>query len=306
MIKSLLCLILSFVLGLSSCSNSNKTADVIALNFPSYDAARAILKDEASLQLLLPPGSEIHHYEPTAKDMIAISNAKLVIYTGGESDSWVENILESIDSEVRTFRLIDAVELVEMEEKEGMSIKEDGHGHHHEMDEHVWTSPINEISIVKALALELESIYPDKVSILEANANEYIGEIEMLDTEIRSVVDSSRHNTLIFGSRFPLRYFVDEYGLDYFAAFPGCSEQTEPSASTIAFLIDKAKELGIGYVLDIEFGSPMIVKTIAGETNAETRIFNSMHNVSARDFEAGETYVSLMRRNLEILKEVLN
>ena len=293
------------VLFFSSCSVENKSADIIALNFPSYDAVRAIVQDEESIQLLLPPGSEIHHYEPTAKDMIAISNARLVIYTGGESDSWVDNILESIDKDVRTFKLIDVVELVEMEEKEGMSIKEE-HDHHHELDEHVWTSPINEISIIKALEQELEMIYPDKALSFQSNANAYIEELEVLDAEFRNVVESAKHDTLIFGSRFPLRYFVEEYGLDYYAAFPGCSEQTEPSASTVAFLIDKSRELGIGYILDIEFGSPMIVKTIAGETNAETRIFNSMHNVSAKDFESGETYVTLMRRNLDVLREVLN
>lgn len=293
----------------SSCTKESVDSKIIALNFPSYDAVRAIMGDVDELTLLLPPGAETHHYEPTAKDMIMLSNASLVIYTGGESDSWVDDVLESLDKSVRTFKLIDQVDVIELEEKEGMTVEEEHeheHAHGEEIDEHVWTSPKNEIAIINSLQSVLSDIYPERSDEFEKNAREYISELEALDRDFESVIESAEKNTLIFGSRFPLGYFVSEYSLDYYAAFPGCSEQTEPSASTVAFLIKKARELDIHYILDIEFGSPLIVKTIAEETDSETRVFNSMHNISEKDFNNGETYITLMRKNLEVIREVLN
>lgn len=295
--------IISIVLFLS-CDSQERYYDIVAIDFPSYDSVRALLGDSEDIKLLLPPGSESHHYEPTPKDMIALSEAKLVVYTGGESERWVDSILSTLDTPVASFRLIDQVEVVEEENKAGMAVK-NSHDHG-DIDEHVWTSPINEIAIIDNIADVLISIYPERKDDLNENRNDYIAKLKELDSEIRDIVASSKYDTLIFGSRFPFRYFVEEYGLDYYAAFPGCAEESEPSAKTIAFLIDKIKEMGVGYVLDIEFGSPLIVSAIAEEAGVESLVFNSMHNISTRDFIAGENYISIMKKNIEVLKEVLN
>ena len=302
--RKLLILLLVFPL-LVACANKDTGKDIIAIDFPSFDAVRVVMGGDDNVSMLLPPGSESHHYEPTPKDMIALSNAKLVVYAGGESDAWVDTILSSLDKNVQTFKLIDQVKLYKEEKKEGMTVDEKEEDED-EIDEHVWTSPINEIEIVENLARTLIDIYPEKKSELQSNCDSFVKDLKTLDEDFRSVVASSKYKTLVFGSRFPLRYFVEEYGLDYYAAFPGCAEETEPSAKTIAFLIGKIKELGIGYVLDIEFGSPLVASTIASESGAKVRTFNSMHNLTSDSFRAGDNYITIMRKNLEVLKEVLN
>ena len=299
-------LILLLVLPLLvACANKDTGKDIIAIDFPSFDAVRAVMGGIDNVSMLLPPGSESHHYEPTPKDMIALSNAKLVVYAGGESDAWVDTILSSLDKNVQTFKLIDQVKLYKEEKKEGMTVDEEEEDED-EIDEHVWTSPINEMNIVENLTRTLIDIYPEKKDELQANCDSFVKDLKTLDEDFRSVVASSKYKTLVFGSRFPLRYFVEEYGLDYYAAFPGCAEETEPSAKTIAFLIGKIKELGIGYVLDIEFGSPLVASTIASESGAKVRTFNSMHNLTSDSFRSGDNYITIMRKNLEVLKEVLN
>ena len=168
---------------------------------------------------------------------------------------------------------------------------EDDHeaGHSHTIDEHVWTSPVNEMTIIHNLASLLETINPEEAVSYEANAEEYIGKIEGLDHKIREVVDNAPRRTLIFASRFPLLYFVREYDLDYYAAFPGCAEETEPSAKTVAFLIDKAEELDVPCILNIELSSDMIARVIASEAGCGIRTFNTLHNVTAADFHQGKT-----------------
>ena len=182
----------------------------------------------------------------------------------------------------------------------------EGHEHdQHEIDEHVWTSPVNEMTIIRNLASLLEIINPEEAVSYEANAEEYIGKIEALDYEIREIVDNAPRRTLIFASRFPLLYFVREYDLDYYAAFPGCAEETEPSAKTVAFLIDKAEELDVPCILNIELSSDMIARVIASEAGCGIRTFNTLHNVTAADFHQGKTYIDLMGENLDVLGEAL-
>jgi len=308
--RRLFCLSLAILLILLSCARTNTKENnqkIIAIDFPSYDAARAVLGSSDDLVLLLPPGTESHHYEPTPKDMIEISNASLVIYTGGESDSWVDKILDSLDKDVPTFKLVNQVELLDEEEKEGMSInKHESHDEDEEIDEHVWTSVINEIKIIEGLVDTLSSINNDSSELFKANGDKYTERLKELDSEIRDVIASSKHRTLVFASRFPFRYFTEEYGLDYYAAFPGCAEETEPSASTVAFLIKKLKQLKLGYVLDIEFGSPLIATVIASESGVEVRKINSMHNITMEQFTSGANYISIMEENINVLREVLN
>ena len=277
---------------------------IIAADFPSYDAARAVLGGTDGLEMLIPPGVESHSYDPTPRDAVRIAQCDLVIYTGGPSDEWLSSMLEATDDPPQTFVLTEQVPLLYAEEKEGM--EEDHHHHESELDEHVWTSPANEIVIINNLAAALSSIEPEGKERFMENAGSYISRIARCESEIREIVRNAERNTLIFASRFPLLYFVREYGLDYFAAFPGCAEESEPSARTVAFLIDKARELGVPAVLTVEFSSPMIASVIADEAGCSVREFSTLHAVTAADFLSGKDYVDFMEGNAEILREVLN
>ena len=281
----------------------DKGLSIVAVNFPSYDAARAVLGNTEGLVMLLPPGTESHSYDPTPKDMVRIADSDLIIYTGGHSDAWVDSILSSLSSPPRAFRLMEQVPLLSEERTEGM--EDDGHGHHEGSDEHVWTSPVNEEAIVSSLADAISAIEPERSEEMHGNAEAYIASLEALDGEIRKIVEESPIDTLIFASRFPLLYFVKEYGIRYYAAFPGCAEETEPSARTVAFLIDKAKELGVPCILNIEMSSDLIARTIAEEAGVPVYTFSSLHNVTAREFASGETYITIMERNADILREAL-
>ena len=284
---------------------SASSFSVVAVDFPSYDAARAVLGGTDGLTMLLPPGVESHSYDPTAKDMVRIAEASLVVYTGGPSESWVNTLLSSLSDPPELFSLMEQVDTLQEERKEGM---DEGSGHRHdhaEADEHVWTSPVNEMVIIRNLADTVSSLDEERREHYEANALSYISCLEEIDREIRAVVDSAPLKTLIFASRFPLVYFVREYGLDYYAAFPGCAEESEPSARTVAFLIDKARELDVPCILNVEMSSDLIARTIAEETGVPVREFSSLHNVSALDFAGGADYLSVMERNIEVLKEAL-
>ena len=300
------------LLCLSSChvegGEDDGSLSVVAVDFPSYDACRAVLGSTDGLVMLLPPGTESHSYDPTARDMVRLSEADLVVLTGGPSDEWVEALISTLDAPPVLFRLVDQVSLLEEERREGMEEEEEhGHSHDHDfqMDEHVWTSPSNEIAIIRGLSATLSSIDPEHEERYEACSAKYIAELESLDEEFRAIVEEAPLHTLIFASRFPLLYFVREYGLDYYAAFPGCAEESEPSARTVAFLIDKARELDVPCVLNIELSSELLARTIAEEAGVPVRTFYSMHNASALDFAQGATYVSIMERNIDVLKEAL-
>lgn len=301
--------LLFILLILISCSAEDTAEEfsVVAVDFPSFDAARAILGGDDNLTMLLPPGTESHSYDPTPRDMVRLSESDLVIYTGGPSDAWVDSILSSLENPPASFVLTKQVELLSEEKKEGMEADEhEGHEHdQHEIDEHVWTSPVNEMTIIRNLASLLETINPEEAVSYEANALEYIDKIGALDHEIREIVDNAPRRTLIFASRFPLLYFVREYDLDYYAGFPGCAEETEPSAKTVAFLIDKAEELNVPCILNIELSSDMIARVIASEAGCGIRTFNTLHNVTAADFHQGKTYIDLMGENLDVLREAL-
>ena len=286
----------------SGCTEDDSSYFAVAADFPSYDALRAVTGSEENILMLLPPGVESHGYEPTAKDMIAIADASVVVYTGGHSEVWVDRILSSVSDPPAVFRLVDQVELLSEEHREGMEAEEHDHG----VDEHVWTSVPNEITIIGNLASMLSAVDPENAETYRSNAEEYIEKLKELDERIRKTVASSRLDTMIFASRFPLLYFAREYGLEYYAAFPGCAEETEPSARTIAFLIGKARELGVRDVLNIELSSSLIARTIAEEAGCGVLVFNSMHNITRGDFAQGETYITLMERNIEVLEEVLS
>lgn len=276
-------LVVAFIsFSFSGCkSNSSSSNDagnksklsIVSTIFPGYDFAKQVCGNDASVTLLLPPGSESHTYEPSAQDIIKIQNCDLFIYVGGESDTWVEKILSSLSKPIKTIKMIDCVTALEEELKEGMEGENDSD--EKEYDEHVWTSPVNAAKIVKAITDSLCEIKDENAQQFKVNSAAYTEKINNLDAEFKNFFSTVKNKTLIFGDRFPLRYFVDEYGLDYYAAFPGCSEDTEPSAKTVAFLIDKVKELNVSTVFYIEFSSHKIADSIAQSTGTKTAQFNT-------------------------------
>lgn len=282
---------------------------VVTTIFPQYDFVRELAGDRVDLKMLLKPGEESHSYEPTPKDIIDIQNCDLFIYVGGENDAWVEDILESMDNRGRRdLRLVDCVDTVEEEHVKGM--KEERHvgteeAHEGELDEHVWTSPKNAERIVEKLSELLGEADPEYAEEYRKKAQAYEGKLKNLDLQFQKVVEESPGHTLLFGDRFPFRYFTKEYGLDYYAAFPGCASDTEPSASTMAFLINKVKEDKIPVVLKMELSNDQIAKAVAEATGARVKVFYSCHNITAEQFKEHVTYLDMMEKNVETLKEAL-
>lgn len=321
--------ILTYAAGMSGCSSHMEEGNtqngeesgrisVVTTIFPPYDFVREIAGEYAELKMLLKPGEESHSYEPTPQDIISIRNCDVFIYVGGENDAWVEDILCSLPDDGRiTLRLTDCVETVEEEHVEGMK-EAPGHIHEeeaeeaeethsvHEIDEHVWTSPVNAALITEQIKNILIKADPEHEQFYSENAAKYKDKLAALDEQFRQVTENAQRNILIFGDRFPFRYFADEYDLMYFAAFPGCAGDTEPSAATMAFLIDKVKQEDVPAVLKMELSNDNIAEAIAEATETEVKVFYSCHNLSADDFEKGETYLSMMEKNVETLKEVLN
>ena len=285
---------------------SSEKLSIVATNFPCYDFARSIIKDSKSvnLKMLLKPGVESHDFEPTPQDIIDIKNSDIFIYVGGESDEWLEDILDDVDKKkTKVIKLLDLVDVSFEEYVEGM---EEEYDDEKEYDEHVWTSLINTIKIIDKLKDEIIKIDSSNKIEYEKRASEYIDRLYKIDAEIRDIIDKSKRKEIIFGDRFPLLYFVKEYGLTYYAAFPGCSSETEASAKTISFLIDKVKDDKIPVVFHIELSSSKIAKTIANETGAKVLEFNSAHNISQEDFDDGKTYLDIMEDNVRALKIALN
>lgn len=312
----LMCLFLLF--PFCACAEES-TLDILATNFPCFDFARVVSAGNADVHMLLPPGSESHSYEPSPQDIIAIQNSDLFLYTGGESDTWIESILASMgDNAPRTFRLSDHVALLESETTASMEHAHDHNhdectieehhtdSHQHEMDEHVWTSPKNVMLITEALKETLCSMDPANASVYVSAAEAYQQELAVLDRAFEEIVAAGSRDLLIFGDRFPLRYFAAAYGLSYDAAFPGCSEDSEPSVRTVISLVDTVRAKKIPVVFYIEFSSRRTADILAEETGAKPLLFHSCHNVSSEEIEAGASYLTLMWHNTEVLKEALN
>lgn len=295
---------------------------VVTTNFPPYDFVRELGGDKVSVRMLLSPGEEVHTYEPTPQDIIAISECDLFIYTGGESDAWVEDVLGSIaDPDLTVLRMMDCVELYAEEAVEGMQAVSHGHdhdeedctGHDHghgheavEYDEHVWTSPANAMAICAAITEALSAHDSENKAFYASMLESYLAQLAALDADLRDAVATGKRSTIVFSDRFPARYFAEEYGLTYFAAFPGCASQSEASARTVAFLIDKVRIEDIPAVFTIEFSNGKMADTICAETDAAALQFHSCHNVTKDEFESGVSYLSLMRQNAGNLRIALN
>lgn len=330
----------------------NDKLQVVTTIFPAYDFARQVGGEHAQVTMLLSPGEELHSYEPSPKDIIAIEQCDVFIYVGGESDTWVDDILESIDTaETTIISMMDIVEALTEETVEGMDtggiwgghshIHDEGgseHGHdedgdaidhnhdedetceidhdhdehsdenghdHAEYDEHVWISPANAKLIVERITGEFVKHDPDNEQAYRDNEAAYVAELESLARELLSVRENAVRTTIIVGDRFPYRYLAEFMDLDYYAAFPGCAEETEPSARTVAFLIDKVKEEQIPVVFHGEFSSHLMAQRVGEEAGAEPMLLHSCHNVTKAEFEAGVTYLDLMWANAENLRSAL-
>ncbi|MEE1056843.1 MAG: metal ABC transporter substrate-binding protein [Acutalibacteraceae bacterium] len=313
-ISFLLVVAMLFTLVLTGCNKAeeelNGKINVVSTIFPQYDFSRQIAGDNANLKMLIPPAGESHTYEPTPQDIISIENSDVFLYIGGENDKWVDDIMDGIDTnKTKVVKLMDCVNTVEEEIIEGMQEHTEEHEEYdeaHNKDEHIWTSPINAISMVNTICDAMCNADEKNSDVYKENAKKYISQLEELDNKFRNVVDNTQNNELVFGDRFPLRYFTDEYGLKYYAAFPGCSSETEPSAATIAFLTDKVKEDKIPVILKIELSNGVVANTIAEETNTEVMTFYSCHNLTKEQFENGETYLSMMTENITTLKKALS
>jgi len=284
--------------------------NIITTIFPIYDFARTVAGDHADVSMLLPPGAESHTYEPTPRDILKIQNADLFIYIGGESDMWVDQILSSLgDKKPRTLVLIHSVNALPEEVVPGMQAEEESptSGEAEVVyDEHIWTSPLNAIKMVDAITVALSELDPAHAADFENNRAALDQKFQELDQTFRDIKTAKRRKTIIVGDRFPFRYLTEEYGLEYYAAFPGCSAEVEPSASTVAFLIEKVKAEKIPIVFYIEFSTHKIADAIADATGAKTMLLHSAHNVSQEDIDSGITYLNIMSENAEKLREALN
>ena len=290
---------------------------VVTTIFPAYDWVRAILGDKADnaeVTMLLDNGVDLHSYQPTADDIIKISDCDLFIYVGGESDGWVEDALkEATNKDMQVINLLDVLgeQVKEEEVVEGMEAEEEEAEDEDEpeYDEHVWLSLKNAETLCNAITDALETIDPANKDAYAANAAAYLEKLAALDGEYQTVVDNAARKTVLFGDRFPFRYLVDDYGLNYYAAFVGCSAETEASFETISFLSGKVDELGLPCVLTIEGAQHKIAETIVqntAEKNQSILTLDSMQSTTSTDVANGTTYLSVMERNLDVLKQALN
>ncbi len=278
----------------------------VASAFPEYDLLRTVGGDRVEAALLLKPGMEAHSYEPTPQDILAIRASKLFVYGGGESDVWADRLLESGDlGDTKVLALMDHALLRHEETLEYMTVEE-AEAEGDEYDEHVWTSPKNMLILTKAMQDALTELDPAGAEEYRANAESYAAKLQALDTQLRELAQNSKRTLLVFGDRFPFLYLTREYGFDYAAAFPGCSGETDANPATVARLIDTVTEEGIPVVFKCDLSAGKLADTIAEATGAKVLTLWSAHTVSKTDFEAGETYLSLMERNLLALREALN
>lgn len=305
---------------------------IVTTIFPEYDWTREILGDQserAEVTMLLDNGVDLHSYQPTADDLIKIAECDLFIYVGGESDGWVESALASTSNPDRAvINLIDTLgDSVKLEEVvEGMQETEHDHEedeeHAHdadeehtdadeqeaETDEHVWLSLRNAQAVCQKIAEKLGEIDPEHEQAYTDNALAYIDKLVALDAKYQAAVDAANKKTLVFGDRFPFRYLTEDYGLNYYAAFAGCSAETEASFETIRFLAEKTDALGLSHVLTIENPNHKIAETVVANTsgkNQQVLSMDSMQSVTSKDVAAGATYLSIMEHNLEVLTQAL-
>lgn len=309
---------------MTSCAADEKVDDdsisIVTTIFPEYDWVVNVLGEnpaDAEVTMLLDSGVDLHSFQPTAEDIMKIATCDLFIYVGGESDEWVEDALaEAVNEDMIVINLLDVlgdevkveevVEGMEAEEEEEAECEEEEEV---EYDEHVWLSLNNAATLVESIEEAIATIDADNADLYRQNADAYIAELNALDAEYQQVVSDAAFDTLLFGDRFPFRYLTDDYGLNYYAAFVGCSAETEASFETIAFLASKVDELGLTSIMTIEGADHSIAVAISENTSAhnqEILTLDSMQSTTADDVANGASYLSIMRNNLDVLSSALN
>ena len=310
--KKIFSLILVLVLSVSSlfalygCNNANENMGdesgkikIVTTIFPYYDFARNIAGDKAEVKMLLSPGNEPHSYDPSPSDIVAIENCDIFIYNGGESDEWVDGVLESLqNSDLRVLKMMDYVDALNEQETD--------HTSGEELDEHIWTSIRNAQKLSNIISETLQDIDAQNSDYYSDNELIYTQLLSNIDNQFESIVENSSRKTIVFGDRFPFLYFVSDYGLNYECAFPGCSSETEPSIATVRRLIDLVKDESIPVVFYLEFSNGKTADLIAEDTGAKTLEFCSCHNVTKEQFESGISYIALMQQNAKNLEEALS
>ena len=318
--KRLFALLLALTLAVSlvGCGPRQRAEDgklqVVCTVFPYYDFARQIGGDGVDVTLLVAAGKETHSFEPTPLDVITLSEADVFLYNGGESESWVEDILSAAGENIAvTLPLMPQVSALAEEWAEGMEGSHDDNDHDHEdhdsdeveYDEHVWTSPVLAKTLCQAICDALCRADPAHQEDYQSRLTDYLAQLDQLDEAFRGTVAAGQRRLLVFGDRFPLLYFCKEYALDYRAAFHGCASDTEPSLATLKYLIDKVEEEHIPVVYTIELSSQKVAQAIAETTGAKVLTFHSCQTVSRAEFDGGATYLSLMEQNVQALREGL-
>ena len=299
---------------------------IVTTIFPEYDWVKAVLGDQADhadITMLLDNGVDLHSYQPTADDIVKISDCDLFLYVGGESEGWVEdalknatnkdmkvvNLLEVLGDKVKNEEVVEGMQEEEHEHEDGEEHEEgEEHEHEEEADEHVWLSLKNAEVLVGTISNALQEVDPGNKDAYAANADAYVKKLSALDAEYQTAVDNAARKTVLFGDRFPFRYLVDDYGLNYYAAFVGCSAETEASFETISFLAKKVDELKLPCVLTIEGKNHKIAETIVKNTAPKSQkilTMDSMQSTTSKDVASGTTYFSVMEKNLAVLKEAL-
>lgn len=313
-----------------SVSNENKKIKVVTTIYPEYDWVSNIIKgkeERFDLSILMTSGVDLHNFQPSAKDILDIGTADLFIYVGGESDKWADGaIRQAANKNLKSINLMELLkDKVKIEElKEGMEEEEhhhdeeegeehDGEEEHHEeeieYDEHVWLSLENAMIVCADLKNEIVSLDSENANAYENNLTAYLAELKNLNEEYKVVVNGAKRKLLLFGDRFPFRYMFDDYGLNYYAAFKGCAAETEASFKTIKFLADKLSEENLPYVMKIERSSDKIAKAVIENSSKKDATIETMYSiqaVSSDEIKSGETYLSYMKKNLDVLRKVLN
>ncbi len=328
------CCLCACSFGNGQAAADNGKIRIVTTIFPEYDWVMNVLGDnpaKAEVTMLLDNGVDLHSYQPTADDILKISTCDLFIYVGGESDEWVEDALkEAVNKDMKVINLLDVLGDSVKEEEVVEGMQEDEHEHDHdesgsdsdeheheheheeeeiEYDEHVWLSLKNAAVLVRNISDAVQTIDQAHADVYKTNTAVYIDELEALDAGYQETADGAAFHTLLFGDRFPFRYLVDDYGIDYYAAFVGCSAETEASFETISFLAQKVDELSLPAVMTIEGADHRIAETIVQNTGSKDQkilTMDSMQSTTSKDVQNGTTYLSLMENNLTVLKDALN
>ena len=303
--------------SVSSIAGDPEKIQVVCETFPAYDWARELTRGRENrfeITYLLEKGADMHSFQPTAEDILRISKCDLFIYVGGESDKWTEDALAGASNkDMKKLALLEAVGTSAKTEevKEGMQAEEEEHEEHSEApeyDEHVWLSVRNAAAICEKMASELSELDQEGKETILADLASYKEKLDALDRDFKDIAGSAKNKTLIFGDRFPFRYFTEDYGFDYYAAFVGCSAETEASFETVTFLSGKVDELGAKTVYIIENSDGRIAQAIIDSTknkDAKTAVLDSIQSVSSDRVNSGETYLSIMQKNCQVLKDTV-